>query len=330
MPRERFGGGGVSVWRSLLARALRQNHGIRWAPPESSGSPVASLYQICYSQATWSQVEHGFLRLDNRANRRPDWREYHPIRTFLQEQPLEEERIYGFFSPKFRGKTLIAPQEAFAFIEEHRDCDVVLFSPYVDLHAFFLNAFLQGDYFHPGLLAVSQAFTEATGRNVDLAALVMDFRRSAFCNYFAAKPRFWRAWLDVNEKLYALAQRSDTLGQQLNAQARHTQGETVQYKVFVQERTVDLLLGTEPHWRVAAFDRSAMSTIEPFCNDMELIVQANGLKAAYVDSGDKRYLQAYNRMLEGCGLPPGELPAAEARRIALAGEPARDEAHASG
>jgi hypothetical protein len=297
----------------------RPRHGVRWAPPDPAGRRAA-IYQICYSRETFARLEPGFLRLDNRANQRPDWREYHPMRTFLQEAPLDEKRFYAFLSPKFPSKAQIGGPVVQAFLAQHADADVVLFSPFADLRALFLNSFMQGEYFHPGLFRASQAFLEAAGRDVDLGALVTDFRSSVACNYFAAKPAFWREWLALNEQLFRLAEGGGALAGLLTAPAPHVEGQVVPFKVFVQERTADLLLGTQPHWKVAVYPQSTLSSFREFSGDTALVMRCDALKAAYRDGGGAGKLREYHELLSARGVPPGEDPAMVALRARAAAE----------
>ncbi len=277
---------------------------VRWAAPEDSACAVAAVYQIAYSPQTLTALEPGFLALDNLANRQADWREYHPIRSFLAAQPLREDLFYGFLSPKFRAKMAVGAPQVHAFAQQHADADVLLFSPFFDLQALFPNAFVQGEYFHPGLLATAQAFVDATGQPAgDLAALVTDDRVSVFCNYFLAKPRFWRRWLEVGEALRAAAGRAGALGRALRERTPYVPGQAVERKVFVMERLADLLLATEPGWTTAAYPQSTWSPVPPYRDKAAVAAEANALKAAWRDTGDRVHLDRYFALLQQHGIP---------------------------
>ena len=85
---------------------------LRWKRSQTHGSGKVHLYQIAYSVDTWNAVPSGMLPLDNRANERPDWAEYWPIRRFLQNEALDENAYYGFLSPRFSEKMLDSPESS--------------------------------------------------------------------------------------------------------------------------------------------------------------------------------------------------------------------------
>ena len=86
----------------------------------------------------------------------------------------------------------------------------------------------------------------------DLDALVSDSRNTVHSNYFIAKPRFWRAWLAINEQMFAIAETpSDALGEALRTPTRYRGGSNVQMKIFVMERVATWLLITRPKFRGA-------------------------------------------------------------------------------
>lgn len=103
-----------------------------------SGAMKTNIHQIFYNEETKKSRDTGFLPLDNTQNKRPDWREYWPIRNYLLHESLDEDALYGFFSPKFKAKTGLTSDECYRFINSQPpDIDVVSFSPFYDLGAFF-------------------------------------------------------------------------------------------------------------------------------------------------------------------------------------------------
>jgi hypothetical protein len=87
---------------------------------------------------------------------------------------------------------------------------------------------------------------ERLGLPDDLDSLVSDSRNTVFSNYFIAKPRFWRAWLAINEKMFAIAETpSDALGEALRTPTSYRGGSTVQMKIFIMERIATWLLTSD-------------------------------------------------------------------------------------
>ncbi|HVB48827.1 MAG TPA: hypothetical protein VNF69_10600 [Burkholderiales bacterium] len=259
---------------------------------------AAHIFQIFYSEPTRAALEPGFIALDNLANQRPDWREYWPIRNYLLGRELVEEDFYGFFSPKFGQKTTLSARQVQEFVLADPQVDVVIFSPYYDQSAFYLNPFEQGDAHHPGLLQAAQDFVAAIGVDIRLADLVTDSRSTIFCNYFVARPGFWRAWLEINEKLFALIESGDSdLGRRLNARTAYGR-DGVQLKVFVMERVATLLLATQSRWRSTGYSPyRLLLTGSPLSSGFQFeLMLLDALKIAYLTRGHAEYKDAFLRL----------------------------------
>jgi hypothetical protein len=262
-------------------------------------SPPVHLYQVVYSLETLASANPGYMVLDNLVNERPDWREYWPIRRFLTTNVLDEDAFYGFFSPKFGAKTLIEPAQAEEFVRMHAHrADVVLFSPQPDMGAFFLNVFEQGELFDPGLIEAYEAFLSHIGRPVSLSQLIMDSSQVVFSNYFAARPAFWRAWLGINEALFAICEGADTKLRRALCQPTTYPG-AVQRKVFLVERAASLLIVAWPEWRSVAYNPFGMgwsgSRFREYPTDA---VISDALKMAFRDRRYPQYMEAFAAVRE--------------------------------
>ncbi len=231
----------------------------------------ASIHQIYYSEATRAANDPGFVPMDNLANERPDWSEYWPIRRFLRNASLDEECGFGFLSPKFRQKTGLGADEVHRFVAES-NVDVVLFSPFFDQSAFFINVFEQATAQQAGLAQTLPHAMRLLAPGMQTGALVMSSLDSVFCNYFVAKPRFWKRWIEKCEILFDLAERADTdLGRALDLRAAHISGPSPA-KVFVVERVASLLLATTDDFKVRAYNPMRMPfaahTLAPYAAEL--------------------------------------------------------------
>lgn len=254
-------------------------------------------YQILNHYTSPQELDPGFEVLDNSANERPDWYEYWPIRKFLLNQTLDEDAFYGFLSPKFKLKTNLGAAEVRAFIDaSSRDTDVVLFSPSIHNSALFLNVFEHGNAEHPGLFQVAGSFFTRIGYPQPLENLVSDSRNTVHSNYFIAKPRFWRAWLEITEKLFVIAELpDDSLGIRLRAPTRYRGRRDVQMKIFLMERVATWILATDRSFLARARDPfAARSRIYK----LPLAVMCDALKIAYSTQGRKQYKDVF-LMLRG-------------------------------
>jgi hypothetical protein len=263
---------------------------------------VAHVYQIYYSEETKRMLDSGFLPLDNTDSPQPEWREYFPIRKYLLTQLLEENRHYGFLAPRFFAKTHLDSNAVYSFIERNKDADVIFFSPYCDQQALFLNSFTQGEFYVPGLMRAAEQFFERIGIDVNLRRYVMDSRSMVFCNYFVAKPAFWRAWLAINEKLYELSEPSGDLCSVLN-KCTDYYGNQIPAKVFIMERIVSLLLATDTSWSAKGYNPFEISISTQFPEHLNTAIVCDALKIAYRTQGRDAYMARYMEMLNEHSIP---------------------------
>jgi hypothetical protein len=250
------------------------------------------IYQILNHYTPRRELDPGFEVLDNSANERPDWFEYWPIRKFLLNEVLDENAFYGFLSPKFRLKTSLSAAAVREFIlAADPATDVVLFSPSIHNSAYYLNVFEHGDAEHPGLKAAAQRLLERLGVSADLDALVTDSRNTVHSNYFVAKPRFWRAWLAINEKMFAIAETpGDPLGEALRAPAPYRGSLNVPMKIFVMERLATWLLISDSSFTAQVRDPFvARSRIYK----LPVAIVCDALKIAFATQGRTQYRDVF-------------------------------------
>ncbi len=254
--------------------------------------PVAHVFQILNHYTPRADLDPGFSVLDNSANPRPDWYEYWPIRHFLLSETLDEEAFYGFLSPKFKLKTNLSAGDVNSFIAAvESDVDVMLFSPSIHKSAYYWNVFEHGDAEHPGLLQVATQFFARIGSPMPLAELVSDSRNTVHSNYFLAKPRFWRAWLDVNEKIFAIAEREDDpLCALLRAPTHYRGSISVQMKIFLMERVATWLLITDQRFRARVRDPFVARTR---IYKLPVAIICDALKIAYTTERRGQYKDVF-------------------------------------
>lgn len=259
---------------------------------------TARLFQIAYSEATFTNVMPGFQPLDNRANPRPDWYEFDPIRRFWMQPPhLDESVFYGFFSPKFIDKTGHTAKTIHTRLAQDRELlDVLLLSPLPNQIAFFTNVFEQGEYFHHGLMGATQRWLVACGLDPTLASAWMDVRQTVFSNYFVARPAFWREWLKLANKLWNVCEGPAT-PLQAEFTAIPTSGQPP-LKVVLQERLASLLLVMQPQWRSTAADPYAHGRwpSEALRADPTDAIVSDALKYALRQQGWQEYANAFGQL----------------------------------
>ncbi|MDB6083271.1 MAG: hypothetical protein JWN43_1152 [Gammaproteobacteria bacterium] len=257
--------------------------------------PKIFIYQILNHYTTPDALDPGFLVLDNSTNERPDWFEYWPIRKFLLSEPLDEDAFYGFLSPKFKLKTNLSAAAAHEFVSlETKATDVVLLSQSVHQAASYLNTFQYGDSRHPGLVDVAMRFLDRIGSPADLQTLVTHSRNEVYSNYMVAKPRFWRAWLEITEQLFVIAESpADPLGAELRKATLYRGRREVPMKIFIMERIAALLLARDSAFVARARDPfAARSRVYK----LPMAITCDALKIAYATNGGKEEYRALFRI----------------------------------
>ena len=175
------------------------------------------IYQILNHYTPRKDLDPGFDVLDNSANERPDWFEYWPIRKFLLNDSLNEDAYYGFLSPKFRHKTNLTATLVRDFIGRRRMRPMCSCSARASTTARISSTCSSTASRSIRASGASpRSCSSASIRASRLDELVSDSSNTVHSNYFIAKPRFWRAWLAINERMFAIAESADDpLGEEL-------------------------------------------------------------------------------------------------------------------
>lgn len=253
------------------------------------------IFQIFYNAQVKGELDPGFIPLDNEANIRSDWREYWLMRNYLLSNDLEEESLYGFFSPKFKQKTGLQAADCYKFIgDNHESIDVFSFSPFFDIGAWHLNSFSQAIQQHPNSRSAIINSLNILSPAVALETLVMHSGNTIFCNYFVAKPKFWRLWLETCELIFSEAEANNSkLSKDLNTAAdRHHSNAPI--KTFIIERIASLILATDDQFKVKSYE-PFMLPFAPtrFSKELTGLIQLDSLKIAYAQSGRAQYLNLF-------------------------------------
>jgi hypothetical protein len=259
-------------------------------------APTVHAFQIWYDARSRAALDPAFEPLQN-PNERVDWYEYWPIRSFLASQPLDDNSFYGFFSPLFREKTDLRGQQVLDFAARNPDADVVTFSPFPCHGAIFYNVFEQGESCFPGFGDVAIRFVRELDPNARLEALCNDSQNTVYCNFFLAKPRFWRAWERIFGHCFALAEDpASELGRELRREISYVKdsGETKpsQMKIMLMERIPSLMLAWGDY-RIANYSPFSLPLTYGFRNYLGEIRQLDAWKTAYRQRGDEQALRQF-------------------------------------
>jgi hypothetical protein len=266
--------------------------------PMPVSRPRVQIFQIHYSPESRQALEDGYIPLDNQRNERPDWREYWPIRRYFLENPCVEGDYYGFLSPAFGRKTRLTPETVCGFVDAHAGtADVMLFSPFYDQTAFFLNQWEQGIAAHKADTFAFEASLALLAPEYRLYETVGTSRNSVFCNYFVATGAFWSEWLARCERIFQCAERGDTeLGRALAGQVDYN-SKLAPIKVFIIERVACALLATQRRWTVKAYNSMLLPYSGSHISALGAELAAlDALKIAYLAESHEQYLQSFFRL----------------------------------
>jgi hypothetical protein len=141
---------------------------------------------------------------------------------------------------------------------------------------------------------MSLSFKEVLSRlfpKLVIQELVMSAREMIFCNYFVAKPAFWRVWLKKCEQLFKLGEKRNTqLGKMLTSPTEYENA--VEQKVFIMERIASLILATQVKWVHATYNQLEL----PFSpGDVgryrEWLLALDAVKVMYILTQNREYLK---------------------------------------
>lgn len=269
------------------------------------------IHQIYYDAQTKASLDPGFIPLDNMSNKRPDWYEFWVMREYLNAHSLDENAWYGFLSPKFGMKSGLASNQLKHLITQANPrCEVVLINQGFDQIAYFINPFEQGEHWHPGISALSQNILDKLGYPVRIESLVTHSYNFTFSNFIVAKLRYWRAWLEMADRLFNYIEHgSDDIATM--ARAETTYGSASRFapiKTFIQER-LPCVLNALQKFEFMSIENSVSFPIfdRVFAEDKytrALLQSCNILKARYCESRDDQYLKAFYATRRLIGIKP--------------------------
>jgi hypothetical protein len=256
------------------------------------------IYQIFYDDKTHALINPEFLALDNRNNLRPDWFEFWVILSFLRQNELERNRLYGFLSPNFTLKTGLNSNSVYSLINSaDLSTDVVLLCPNGwDQTCYFLNSWEQGEAWHPGIQAISQEILNECQILYDTKNNVANSYSSVFSNFFVAKKEFWVMWLDLAERFFKFMENDKSPQYLVNIETTY-RNTKYPMKAFLQERLVEIVLNQNDFKVVRAGGPDSSPIYESIFKDSEdtrfLLNSCDEFKGLYRKTAQSKYLGMY-------------------------------------
>lgn len=218
------------------------------------------IHQIFYDDAQRSALDPAFIPYDNRANPRPEWREYYVFRTAWQTGLCRNGDVTGFLSWKFGSKTGLRGTDLLRFIERNPGHDVYFAHPARVEPRPFMNIWQQAEVHHPGIIGLAQRIFDSVGVAIDLSAFEQPRTQVLFCNYWAGTRRFWEAYMAFCEPVYRhILEGLDEADRSL-IWSRADREIDAPYAPFIMERMFSTLLAISPEIRSVGLDLPVSTT----------------------------------------------------------------------
>ena len=202
--------------------------------------PKVNIYQIYYLAEQTARLDPAFIPYDNinppySAADSNKFREWPILRTHgLERAKADGADIWGFVSYKWDEKTRIPGQKFVDFIKANPDNDVWFMEPHYKPFNPFINSWIQGNMFHPGISRIANSFMTLNNIPVDVQKIIMPM---CYYNFFAGTQKFWDTFFLYIDQMIAIANNNPNLYKLMfETGAGHGNDNTVPYFIFLVER----------------------------------------------------------------------------------------------
>lgn len=255
------------------------------------------LYQSYIGEYQRSCVAADALPLDAQANSGSDQREYELLKAIDARRDPADQEPWGLISWKFQHKTLVAPEAFLTFAQQQfaAGVDCVFINPMIGHEAIYLSVW---EHRHKGMDRIQEFLQQRLGDGVLSPMGVGHF---AFCNYFIANNRFWRAYFafvdDVLAGLDEEVRRQSEVGLVYAGSAGYSRDAEVTMRPFIIERLFSSFLISTPGLAVAHFGVDPALFRRKFGDRLgDLLHRLSVLKNESLEREDRHQLEAWNRM----------------------------------
>ncbi len=180
-------------------------------PKKTCKTPVDSIcytlimaiqvHQIFYMDSQKGLLDPSFRPFDNAQAIFPYNYEFGVIYKSSGQQPLTTDELRGFVSWKFGAKTGVDGARFKNFIEANPGYDVYSINPFPGF-SFFRSVWQQGDFFHPGMMALAQRAMDNSGYHLNLQQIENDSTDTLYCNFWVGNKKFWQMFMDFSGPLW--------------------------------------------------------------------------------------------------------------------------------
>jgi len=256
-----------------------------------------NLYKIYYNEATQIKIENPFIPLYN--DDTSGWYELMPILNYLNQNTLNDDQWYGFFSTKFEMKTGYTANilnELMVKAEKNKS-NVILISPAWDQICYFQNPIEQAEYWHEGIKGIFNEFIKYSDLNFEYEKWATTLNNTVFSNFIVAKKSFWHDWKALANSLIIFSKFDKKLDERTSYGSPNY---LVKRKAFIQERIANFILSnnfysiTTPEYE---FEYSIDTSIfQDTLMNRKLLITCNELKNSYLKTRNSEYLKIFNEI----------------------------------
>jgi len=244
------------------------------------------IFQIYFKPELKSQCDPLFTPLDNTANPRPELREWDVWNREHETILAEDLDLCGFVSWKFKEKTNLSAEQAFAHINDNPGYDVYLFNPCIVNEALFTNNWEQGDVHHPGISQIGNTFFAKLGYDdVDVLATLLDRNRTVFANYVVGNQRFWCDFMAFSRQLFTESDKDQDFKHQVFGEglSKYAHDNSLPMFTFLIERLLPTFLDLNDY-RVCPYvytNETLPEKYKPYANDIKYLSDLKALTNKY-------------------------------------------------
>lgn len=157
------------------------------------------IHQIFYKDEQKPFLDAAFSPLDNGAHN-DETLEFGVFKRLYGDGSFEGAEYFGALSWRFTEKTGLTGQALIEIFRSNPAVDMFYMNPYPRNEALHQTLWIHGETAHPGFLEVCTAFFEAAGLEPKDMYRFSHSSEFSACNYFVARPAFWKAYIPFVER----------------------------------------------------------------------------------------------------------------------------------
>lgn len=218
-----------------------------------------NIYHNYYANEQRKYLDPAFIPYDNTINENPRYAEYWLFLTQIYAKNIHKNATYtGLLSWKFNEKTKIAGRKFIQLIKDNPGFDVYFINPlpFVINSYAFKNVWLQGDFYHPSLLKLTQGILDKLNYKIDLKNTINDESTTLFCNYWVGNEKFWDKYIEFTKPIYEYLSQSITPEEKLLVSKTADKIINMDYTPFIFERLFSTILAVDKEIKSLPFKYS--------------------------------------------------------------------------